>query len=125
MRINTTMNDILETVETAIPVQFTASAITELQRLMNTPDYKEGSALRVGVKGGGCAGMTYVLAFDQPGEKDQHYEVEGIPMIMNKAHGMYLLGMQVDFEHGLNSRGFVFTNPNAKNTCGCGTSFSV
>jgi iron-sulfur cluster assembly protein len=119
------MNDTIETTEAVMPVQFTAEAIAELKRLMNTEDFAPGAALRVGVKGGGCAGMTYVLAFDKAEEKDQHYEVEGIEMIMNKAHGMYLVGMQVDFEQGLNSRGFVFTNPNAKSTCGCGTSFSV
>ena len=113
------------TTETNMPVAFTPSAIRELKRLLSTEDYKEGNYLRVGVKGGGCAGMTYILAFDQHTEQDKMYEVEGIPMLMNKSHGMYLIGMQVDYENGLNSRGFVFTNPNAKSTCGCGTSFSV
>ncbi len=108
-----------------IPVTFTEAAISEIKRLLETENVPAENALRVGVKGGGCAGMTYVLAFDKPTEKDKHYIVEGISMIMDKSHGMYLLGMQVDFEQGLNSRGFVFANPNAKNTCGCGTSFSV
>jgi iron-sulfur cluster assembly protein len=119
------MTDTLNTVETNIPVTFTQNAITELKRLLSVEDIKPGSFLRIGVKGGGCAGMTYVLAFDQVTDHDQSYNVEGITMIMNKAHGMYLIGMQVDYQDGLNSRGFVFTNPNAKNTCGCGTSFSV
>lgn len=119
------MTETLETTDTQIPVTFTEAAIVELKRLMTTENTSPENALRVGVKGGGCAGMTYVLAFDKPTEKDKHYSIEGIPVIMDKSHGLYLLGMQVDFEQGLNSRGFVFANPNAKNTCGCGTSFSV
>lgn len=119
------MIDTLETTQTKIPVTFTENAITEIKRLLNSDAATPGMSLRIGVKGGGCAGMTYILAFDKAEESDTHYEHEGIPMIMNKAHGMYLIGMQVDYQDGLNSRGFVFVNPNAKNTCGCGTSFSV
>ncbi len=118
------MVDIVETKQ-AIPVEFTGNAIAEIKRLLNSDQTTPGTVLRVGVKGGGCAGMTYVMAFDKEEENDNRYEYEGIPMIMNKAHGMYLIGMQVDYQDGLNSRGFVFINPNAKSTCGCGTSFSV
>ena len=81
--------------------------------------------LRVGVKGGGCSGMTYVLGFDRQEDNDHAFEVNGIPCIMNKAHEMYLYGMEVDWQDGLNSRGFIFKNPNASTTCGCGTSFAV
>lgn len=92
---------------------------------MNEEGFDRTSVLRVGVKGGGCSGMTYILAFDQPSEKDEHFEIEGIPCIMEKSHGIYLMGMQVDWQDGLNSRGFTFNNPNASKTCGCGTSFAV
>ena len=119
------MSDILEITETKIPVAFTENAINEIKRLLDSDQTAPDTMLRVGVKGGGCAGMTYVMAFDKAEENDNHYEHLGIPMIMNKSHGMYLIGMQVDYQDGLNSRGFVFINPNAKSTCGCGTSFSV
>ena len=69
--------------------------------------------------------MTYVLAFDAPTEKDETFELKGISCIMDKTHGIYLLGMEVDWQGGLNSRGFMFNNPNASKTCGCGTSFAV
>jgi iron-sulfur cluster assembly protein len=81
--------------------------------------------LRLGVEGGGCSGMSYILGFDQIKEGDSEYEIEGIRVFMNKAHGLYLVGMQVDYQQGLNARGFIFNNPNAEKTCGCGTSFSV
>ena len=81
--------------------------------------------LRVGVKGGGCSGLSYVLGFDDKQEADELFEIEGIPVIMNNAHGIYLMGMQVNWEDGLNARGFSFNNPNASTTCGCGSSFGV
>lgn len=110
--------------ETAtLPVQFTEGAIKELKRLLAEQD--SNTHLRVGVKGGGCSGMTYVLEYDEMKEGDEEFEVEGIPVVMSKAHEMYLFGMTVEFEGGLNSRGFTFRNPNASSTCGCGTSFAV
>ena len=107
------------------PVQLTASAIQEIKRLMTVEGFDSNQQLRLGVKGGGCSGMTYVLGFDIPTEKDEHFEIEGIPCIMEKSHGIYLMGMEVDWQGGLNSRGFTFNNPNASKTCGCGTSFAV
>lgn len=118
------MSEILEPV-TQNPVIFTQGAIAELTRLKESGEAQPGMYLRVGVKGGGCSGMTYILAFDEKTDADNFYLINGIEVIMNKAHGMYLLGMEVDFQNGLNSRGFVFNNPNAKSTCGCGTSFSA
>ncbi len=109
----------------ASPVSFTTGALAEIRRLMNADDFDKTNLLRVGVKGGGCSGMTYVLGFDIPTEKDEHFEIEGIPCIMEKSHGIYLTGMEVDWQGGLNSRGFTFNNPNASKTCGCGTSFAV
>jgi len=114
----------METIITA-PVVFTLGAIAEIKRLMTEPGFDSSNKLRVGVKGGGCSGMTYVLGFDQPSDKDENFEIEGIACIMEKSHGIYLMGMEVDFQDGLNSRGFTFNNPNASKTCGCGTSFAV
>ncbi|MDA9555292.1 iron-sulfur cluster assembly accessory protein [Pelobium sp.] len=113
------------TVETAAPVSLTEGAIKEVKKLMSQQELGEEFGLRLGVEGGGCAGMNYVLGFDQKKDGDSEYAIEGIRIFMNKAHGLYLVGMQVDFQHGLNARGFVFNNPNAASTCGCGTSFSV
>lgn len=113
------------TMNTTIPVTLTKGAITEIKRLMNEPGFDATQFLRVGVKGGGCSGMTYVLGFDQIEKEDDQFEIEGIPCIMNKSHGLYLYGMEVDWQGGLNSRGFTFSNPNASKTCGCGTSFAV
>ena len=90
----------METVAT-IPVSLTENAIQEVKRLIN----EEG--------------------FDTPQADDEEYAIEDITYIMNKSHGLYLFGMQVDWQGGLNSRGFTFTNPNASKTCGCGTSFAV
>ena len=109
----------------AAPVTFTSSAVNEIHRLMNEEGFDTGNKLRVGVKGGGCSGMTYIMAFDTQTEKDETFEIEGIECIMEKSHGIYLMGMEVDWQGGLNSRGFTFNNPNASKTCGCGTSFSV
>ncbi len=113
--------------ETAVksPVSFTENAITEIKRLMNEESFDTALHLRIGVKGGGCSGLTYVLGFDKQEAEDEVHDFEGLSFIMNKSHGLYLFGMEVDWQDGLNSRGFTFSNPNASKTCGCGTSFSV
>jgi iron-sulfur cluster assembly protein len=110
---------------TSCPVKLTEGAIEEVKRLMSEPGFDSNSYLRVGVKGGGCSGLSYVLGFDAKEADDELYEVEGVPVVMKSAHGIYLFGMQVDFQDGLNARGFVFNNPNASSTCGCGSSFAV
>ena len=92
---------------------------------MNEEGFDASQYLRVGVKGGGCSGMTYVLGFDKKEDKDETFEIDGIKFLINPAHGIYLTGMEIHFEGGLNSRGFTFNNPNASKTCGCGTSFAV
>lgn len=107
------------------PVSFTEGAINELLRLMNAPDFDQQQRVRVGVKGGGCSGMTYILGFDSAKSEDILFVVEGVPCCMEKAHQIYLYGMTIDWQGGLNSRGFTFSNPNASSTCGCGTSFAV
>ena len=107
------------------PVTLTNTAVEEITRLMNVEGFDTTQQLRIGVKGGGCSGMTYVLGFDAKTEKDESFEINGIACIMEKSHGIYLMGMEVDWQGGLNSRGFTFNNPNASKTCGCGTSFAV
>ena len=110
---------------TTTPVTLTAGAIREIEKLMSAHDFDKAQSLRLGVKGGGCSGMTYILGFDMENENDVVFEIAGIRCIMNRSHELYLLGMEVDWQDGLNSRGFTFKNPNASNTCGCGTSFAV
>ena len=110
----------------AAPVVLTAGAIKEIKSLMAAPDFDRTQLLRIGVKGGGCSGLSYVLGFDQPDTaNDDHFTIEDIPCIMNRSQGIYLAGMEIDWQDGLNNRGFTFRNPNASKTCGCGTSFAV
>ena len=115
----------METAAIHTPVILTPTAITEIKRLMSEEGFDASKLLRIGVKGGGCSGMSYVLGFDDQQEADDVFFIEGIKCIMNRSQGIYLMGMEVDWEDGLNSRGFTFSNPNASKTCGCGTSFAV
>ena len=110
---------------TDAPVTFTPRAVTEIGRLMKEDGFDQTTSLRIGVKGGGCSGMSYILGFDQKQTNDEFYQYNGLPFVMNRAHGIYLLGMEIDWQDGLNARGFTFKNPNASKTCGCGTSFAV
>jgi len=114
----------METLTTA-PVSFSPAATAELKRLMHEEGFDASRSLRVGVKGGGCSGLSYILEFDDAREGDEHFTLDGIPCVMDPAHGLYLMGMQIDWGSGLDARGFVFTNPNASKTCGCGSSFAV
>jgi len=114
----------METI-TQSPVRFTEGALSEIKRLMNEPGFDTTQFLRVGVKGGGCSGMSYILGFDAKKDSDVVYEFNGRSFIMERAHEMYLFGMEIDWQDGLNSRGFTFKNPNASTTCGCGSSFAV
>lgn len=113
------------TLNNAAPVTLTEGAKSEIRKLMQQQELTGEFGLRLGVEGGGCAGMNYILGFDQKKDGDEEYDIDGIKVYMHKAHGLYLIGMQVDFQDGLNARGFTFSNPNASSTCGCGTSFSV
>lgn len=82
--------------------------------------------IRVGVKSGGCSGLEYVLKFDNvKTDLDQVFEDNGIKIIVDKKSVLYLAGTILDFSAGLNGKGFVFNNPNANRTCGCGESFSL
>ena len=107
------------------PLSLTDGAVTQLKRIMEEQNVPADHGLRVGVKGGGCSGFSYILGFDVKKEKDDIYEINGMKVYMEKAHAIYLLGIEIDWSEGLNNRGFTFNNPNAKDTCGCGTSFSA
>ncbi len=119
------MENILEAPAVVQPISLTNDAAEQLQLIRNQENIPSDYCLRVGVKGGGCSGFSYVLGFDQKEENDDVFEVNGIQVVMNKAHAIYLLGMEIDFVNGLDNRGFTFNNPNASSTCGCGTSFSA
>ncbi len=122
------MNDLIVEKEVSTaknPVSLTATAIAEVKRLIVAEKVSADQGLRIGVKGGGCSGMTYVLGFDKREDTDEEFMIDGIRVFMNPSHQLYLFGMRVDFQQGLNARGFVFENPNATKTCGCGTSFSA
>ncbi len=105
-------------------VTATESARAELKRLLeNEPE--EVTGVRMAVKGGGCSGMSYVLDFDKEREGDNIVEQDGVRFYMDRKSTIYLKGIQLDYREGLQGKGFVFQNPNASNTCGCGESFSV
>ena len=106
------------------PVTLTQSAVDEITKLMNNQT-DPNKYLRIGVKGGGCSGMTYLLGFENKTDKDEVYEINDISCIINPAHLIYLNNMEINWEGGLNARGFTFNNPNANSTCGCGSSFAV
>jgi iron-sulfur cluster assembly protein len=118
------MTTILENVKAA-PITLTEGAIKQLTTIMHDQKIPSNYALRIGVKGGGCSGFSYVLGFDEKKETDDVYQINGMQVLMQKAHGIYLIGMEIDFVEGLANRGFTFNNPNATDTCGCGTSFSA
>ncbi|MBP8240274.1 MAG: iron-sulfur cluster assembly accessory protein [Saprospiraceae bacterium] len=107
------------------PVTLTKGALIELDRIRQDQNIPADYGLRIGVKGGGCSGFSYILGFDEPKDGDDTFQINGMKVLMQKAHAIYLLGMEIDWVEGLNNRGFSFNNPNATETCGCGTSFSA
>jgi iron-sulfur cluster assembly protein len=95
-------------------------------QLIKEESRPEGTFIRVGVDGGGCSGLTYNLVFDnQMKEGDQTFEDKGMKVVVDRKSFLYLVGTELDYTGGLNGKGFVFKNPNASRTCGCGESFSV
>ena len=102
-------------------------AVTELHRVMKAKDdLTEEAGLRLGVKGGGCAGFSYVMSLNaKPGLGDEILEESGIRLFVDPKSYLYLEGTELDFNDGLQDRGFVFRNPNSSGTCGCGASFSA
>lgn len=114
----------IEVLQTS-PITLTAGATRQLKRIMEEQKLSAEHALRVGVKGGGCSGFSYVLGFDVKKDGDDEFMIGDMHVLMNKAHAIYLIGIEIDFLDGLQNRGFTFNNPNATSTCGCGTSFSA
>ena len=107
-------------------ISITERAKAEVKRIVSEQKLPELTALRVGVKGGGCSGFSYTLGFDdQISEIDQINEIDGIRVVCDPKSFLYLNGTEVDFEESLMGRGFKFGNPNASKTCGCGESFTV
>lgn len=104
------------------PILFTKGALIEIQSIINETDEKK--PLRIGVENGGCAGFNYILNFEEKMESDYIYSIEKFTLIINPLHIIHLNNLEIDFEQDLNNRGFIYNNPNAKTTCGCGTSFS-
>ncbi|GMV51945.1 iron-sulfur cluster assembly accessory protein [Nitrospirales bacterium NOB] len=118
----------MNTPDTTTPapvVTLSESAVKEVKRLINVQGMTEGG-LRLGVKGGGCSGLSYTINFDDKiGQYDAVYDIEGIKVIVDAKSAIYLQGTQLDFQKDLMGGQFKFVNPNANKTCGCGESFSA
>lgn len=118
----------METPETAVTspvITLSESAVKEVKRLINVQGLTEGG-LRLGVKGGGCSGLSYTINFDEKiGQYDSVYDIEGVKVIIDAKSAIYLQGTQLDFQKDLMGGQFKFVNPNANKTCGCGESFSA
>ena len=107
-------------------VKISEKAAEKIKYLAEKEGLKDNVGLRVAVKGGGCSGLTYDLAItDQERESDKIVEQYGVKVMVDKKSYIYLVGTELDFSDGLNGKGFIFENPNAKKACGCGTSFAV
>jgi iron-sulfur cluster assembly protein len=108
-------------------ITVTDKAVSEIKRIQANDPTAVGTNLRVMVVGGGCSGMSYKLGFDKEpaGANDKVFEKDGVKIIIDPKSFLYLSGTELDFTDGLNGTGFVFKNPNAKRTCGCGSSFSA
>jgi iron-sulfur cluster assembly protein len=105
-------------------VKFTSSAVREIVKLKEKEETTGNNFLRLGVKNGGCSGYSYIFEFDIKKENDIIEQLDEFDMIVDTAQASLILNLEVDYASGLNNRGFIFNNPNAKTTCGCGTSFS-
>jgi len=102
------------------------SAKDEVLRLKSEDQVSVDAFIRVGVKGGGCSGLTYEMDFDtELKENDKVFEDKGVKIVVDKKSFLYLVGTELEYTGGLNGKGFVFKNPNASRTCGCGESFSI
>lgn len=114
----------METTEAKTLVTATPDAVTELKKLL--ANEAEGvTGVRMAVKGGGCSGLSYVLDFDKERDGDNILIIDDVKFYMDKKSTIYLKGIELDYKEGLKGKGFVFQNPNASSTCGCGESFSV
>ncbi|MFI5252550.1 MAG: HesB/IscA family protein [Bacteroidota bacterium] len=107
-------------------ITLTEKAVQEIRSIKAKNNIPETHGLRLGIKGGGCSGYTYVLGFDAESKpNDKIFQVQDIHVFIDPKSLFFLSGTQLDFSDGLNGKGFVFNNPNAQKTCGCGNSFGV
>ena len=106
-------------------LRITPVAAAKVNEIRQAEGIEPNLALRLRVVGGGCAGFSYDLYFDEVAEVDRAFEVEGVKCIVDEMSLMYLVGTEIDYVEGLQGAGFKFQNPNVKSTCGCGSSFSV
>lgn len=107
------------------PVQLTERAAEQVRKIRAEESLDEELYLRVAVEGGGCSGLSYKLGFDHKSEEDEVIISQGMEVVVDPKHMMYLKGISVDYPDGLDARGFTFDNPNATETCGCGSSFAT
>ena len=105
-------------------VTVTPRALDHLRDLLSAEN-DDDTGVRLGVKGGGCSGLSYLLEFGKHQEGDNIVEQEEVSFFLDRKSSIYLKGVQLDYDAGLEGKGFVFGNPNASNTCGCGESFSI
>ncbi|MHC1737016.1 MAG: iron-sulfur cluster insertion protein ErpA [Ignavibacteriaceae bacterium] len=104
----------------------TEKAVEQIKKLRKESNVSEEYGLRIGVKGGGCSGFTYSLGFDNAKRDDDTVlELSELKLFIDAKSLFYLTGTELDFQDGLNGKGFIFNNPNATKTCGCGDSFGV
>ena len=107
-------------------IQVSEEAKTKLLSLMKEEGHQDAAFVRVGVTSGGCSGLSYDLGFDtEEREDDKLFEDNDIKILINKKSFLYLIGTTLEYSGGLNGKGFVFNNPNAARTCGCGESFAI
>ena len=106
-------------------VHITPVAAAKVNEIRDAEAIEQNCALRLRVVGGGCAGFSYDLYFDEPTEVDRQFEIQGVRVVVDEMSLMYLVGTEIDYVEGLQGAGFKFNNPNVKSTCGCGSSFSV
>lgn len=106
-------------------LEVTDKAVEQMRNIVASENKGSEFGIRVGVVGGGCSGLSYKIEFSQQKEKDNIVNFEGVKLLIDPKSSIYLKGTILDFQDGLNGKGFVFNNPNAKNSCGCGESFSV
>jgi len=107
-------------------IKVAESAKQQVTHLLQTENHPNGAFVRVGVEGGGCSGLMYQLTFDsEMKEGDQVFEDNGVKVVVDRKSFLYLVGTELEYTGGLNGKGFVFKNPNASRTCGCGESFSI
>jgi len=113
-------------VDTGSSIIITEKALKQVKQIMMENNIPKNFALRVSVKGGGCSGFTYNMGFDgDEKDGDTFIEQDGIKIAVDGKSLFYLMGTELDYSDGLNGKGFIFSNPNAASTCGCGESFGV